>query len=266
MLALSKSLWAFLWVLLGIWGCASGAATSAGTGSPPDATAPTSSGIAVEDAGEADAPRAESTESSVHPGINDHYFRPDGPERYTRILEAETREIVQRSDDIVAAIGLRNGADVADIGAGTGLLTSKIAEAVGKRGHVYAVDIVPEFLDTIRTRIEADGLSNVSVVRGEERATALEAGTLDVAFMCDTYHHLEYPGPYMRSVFETLRPGSTLVVVDMKRVDGESSPGVLKHVRAGKATVIAEIERAGFRFESETDLLKENYYLYFRRP
>ncbi|MFW2388246.1 MAG: class I SAM-dependent methyltransferase, partial [Polyangiales bacterium] len=127
MLVLSKARGAFLGVLLCIWGCASSQVASSETASPP-------------------AP--ESTEPSVHPGINDHYFRPDGPERYTRILESETREIVQRSDDIVAAIGLKKGADVADIGAGTGLLTWKIAEAVGKRGHVYAVDIVPEFLDT----------------------------------------------------------------------------------------------------------------------
>jgi len=84
--------------------------------------------------------------------------------------------------------------------------------------------------------------------------------------MCDTYHHIEYPDAYMRSLFQSLRPGATLVLVDMKRPDGEGSPAVSRHVRANKATVIAEVEQAGFVFESEADLLEENYYLRFRRP
>jgi len=104
------------------------------------------------------------------------------------------------------------------------------------------------------------------VIRGQEKAAGLGPRSIDLAFMCDTYHHLEFPEAYMRSVFLSLRPGATLVLVDMKRVEGESSPGVLRHVRAGKAEVIGEVEQAGFVFRSETDLLEENYYLYFRRP
>jgi len=204
-------------------------------------------------------------EASVKPGINDPYFAPEGPERYTRILEANTREIVQRRTDIVEAIGLREGMIAADIGAGTGLLTIDMAELVGPRGTVYAIDIVPAFLDRIRERASAAGLGNVIVVRGEERTTGLKPASLDLAFMCDTYHHIEYPGAYMRSLFRTLRPGGTLVLVDMKRPDG-ASPATLRHVRADKATVIAEVEQAGFVFESETDLLVENYYLRFKRP
>ncbi|MGB5522024.1 MAG: methyltransferase domain-containing protein [Polyangiales bacterium] len=205
-------------------------------------------------------------EPSVKPGINDPYFRDDGLDRYTRILESKTREIVQRSSDIVDAIGLEEGMVVADIGAGTGLLTVEMAKQVGQRGMVFAVDIVPAFLDRIRERARAEGLANVIVVRGEERATGLEPSSLDLAFMCDTYHHIEYPQAYMRSLFDTLRPGATLVLVDMKRPEGQSSPAILTHVRAGKAMVIEELEQAGFILTSETGLLEENYYLHFRRP
>jgi ubiquinone/menaquinone biosynthesis C-methylase UbiE len=269
MKALSISFQAMLWALVCVCGCAQGAAGSAGAprpASPAEAAAATSSASEVEVEAQAAAVEPEPVEGSVHPGINDPYFRPNALDRYTRILEAESREIVQRREDIVDAIGLKMGDAVGDIGAGTGLLTFEMAEAVGKRGRVYAVDIVPEFLERIRKRVDAQGLSNVSVVLGEAQGTGLAVATLDVAFMCDTYHHLEYPVAYMRSVFETLRPGSRLVLVDMIRVEGESSPSVLKHVRTGKAGVIEEVERAGFRFESEIDLLEENYYLYFRRP
>lgn len=258
--SLSKGFWAFFIALLCVSGCTSRTTSAAETT------------LAASPAGTTELPpAAESTEPnedepSAHPGINDPYFRPDGPARYSRILEAETREIVQRRSDIVDAIGLRKGMVVADIGAGTGLLTTDIAERVGARGRVYAVDIVPEFLERIRSRAEAEGLRNVTVIQGQDKATGLGPSAIDVAFMCDTYHHLEFPQAYMRSLFFSLRPGGKLVLVDIKRVEGESSSSVLRHVRAGKAKVIGEVEQAGFVFGSETDLLEENYYLYFRRP
>jgi ubiquinone/menaquinone biosynthesis C-methylase UbiE len=203
---------------------------------------------------------------SAKPGINDPYFRADALERYIRILESETREVVQRSSDIIEAIGLEEGMIVADIGAGTGLLTLEMAKQVGPRGKVFAVDIVPAFLERIRERARAEGLDNVVVVQGKERETGLETASLDLAFMCDTYHHIEYPQAYLHSLFDVLRPGGTLVLVDMKRYQDRSSPAVLTHVRANKSTVIAELEQTGFILTSETDLLEENYYLHFRRP
>jgi predicted methyltransferase len=245
------------WAALALLGCA---ASSPSTAVPARAPEPV-----PEPAAQVAESVDVAAESSVKPGINDPYFAPEGPDRYTRILEAETREIVQRRSDIVAAIGLRAGMIAADIGAGTGLLTIDMAKQVGPRGAVYAVDIVPAFLDRIRQRARVAGLDNVIVVRGEERATGLAPASLDLAFMCDTYHHIEYPSAYMRSLFESLRPGGTLVLVDVKRGEG-ASPSTLRHIRADKATVIAEVEQAGFVFESETDLLVENYYLHFKRP
>ena len=258
--SLSKGFWAFFIALV----CASACATR--TTSPRETTPASSPADASELQPAAEPTEPAKDEPSAHPGINDHYFQPGGPARYRRILEAETREIVQRRNDIVDAIGLRAGMTVADIGAGTGLLTTEIAARIGARGRVYAVDIVPEFLDLIRSRAAEEGVLNVNVIQGEEKASGLGPGSIDLAFMCDTYHHLEFPQAYMRSLFLNLRPGGTLVLVDMKRVEGESGPGVLRHVRAGKAEVIGEIEQAGFVLRSETDLLEENYYLYFGRP
>jgi ubiquinone/menaquinone biosynthesis C-methylase UbiE len=254
---LSKGFWGLFIALIGVSACATrpvDTALAAGPASPSE----------LQPSAESIAPAKD--ELSVHPGINDPYFRPDGPDRYRRILEAESREIVQRRSEIVDAMGLRRGMVVADIGAGTGLLTTEIAQRVGARGRVYAVDIVPEFLDLIRSRAAEQGLRNVTVIQGAEKATGLSSGSIDLAFMCDTYHHLEYPQAYMRSLFLSLRPGGALVLVDMKRVEGESSSSVLRHVRAGEARVIEEVEQAGFVFRSENDLLEENYYLHFRRP
>jgi len=259
---LPTTVW-LLWLSAnGVFGCAAGSANPAPSEVVNDAPA-----VALE-AGEAARSDSSSSveEPSVKPGINDPYFQSDALDTYTRILEAETREIVQRSTEIVDAIGLEEGMVVADIGAGTGLLTAEIAKRVGKRGEVFAVDIVPAFLERIRERAIADGLTNVTVVRGEERATGLAPASLDLAFMCDTYHHIEYPQAYMSSLFQTLRPGATLVLIDMKRTEGHASPAILRHVRATKETVIEEVEQAGFVFESEVELLQKNYYLRFVRP
>ena len=205
-------------------------------------------------------------ESSVRPGINALYFHPDALDKYTRVLEAEHREVVQYRNQIINAIGLSEGMVVADIGAGTGLFTTEIAKRVGDDGAVFSVDIVPAFLDRIRERVKAALLTNVTVVLGEERATALDDASVDLAFMCDTYHHIEYPQTYMRSLFRTLRPGGALVLIDFERIEGKTTPAILRHVRADKQTVIDEVGQAGFVLESEAELLEHNYYLHFRRP
>lgn len=205
-------------------------------------------------------------EASVRPGVNAAYFREDGLARYTPILEGERREVVEQREAIIGAMGLTAGMTVADIGAGTGLFTVAIAPRVEPGGTVYAVDIVPAFLERIRDRVSEEKLQNVEVVMGAERATNLEPGSIDLAFMCDTYHHLEYPLTYMRSLFEALRTDASLVLIDLERIEGQSSKATLAHVRAGKDTVIEEVVSVGFVLDYEADLLEENYYLRFRRP
>lgn len=206
--------------------------------------------------------------SSVRPGINDAYFREGALERYTGILEAESREVALHRDAIVDAIRLRNGMVVADIGAGTGLFTTELAKRVGDQGRVLAVDIVPSFLRRIEERVRAEGLSNVRVIKGEEGASGLREGAVDLAFLCNTYHHLEFPESYLQSLFDALRPGGTLVMVDFERIEGVTHPSLLRHVRAGKRTVIREVTGVGFVLvsEVEADFLEENYFLRFRRP
>ncbi len=88
---------------------------------------------------------------------------------------------------------------------------------------------------------------------------------MDLAFVCDTYHHFEYPRRMLGSIRRALRPGGALVIIDYRRVPGRSSPWVMGHVRAGKETVISEVQAAGFRLVSEQQFLQENYFLTFRK-
>ena len=97
---------------------------------------------------------------------------------------------------------------------------------------------------------------------------ALPRAAVQMAFVCDTYHHLEYHWAMLASLYKALEPGGDLVIVDFERVLGVSREWVLEHVRAGKDVVRAEVEGAGFVFVEELTLpgLEENYVLRFRRP
>ncbi len=205
-------------------------------------------------------------EASVAPGVNAPYASADY-ERWTGVFEAEGREVYDRRQDIVAALGLRPGMAVADVGAGTGLFTRLFSQAVGPAGRVYAVDIAPEFIAAIQRTAREQGLANVAGIVNRPDDVGLPAESIDLAFLSDTYHHLEYPISMLASIRKALRPGGQLVIVDYERIPGVSSPWVMGHVRAGKETVLLEVETAGFRLLEDRPLLAQIFFLRFeRRP
>lgn len=208
------------------------------------------------------------SQASVKPGINAPYYKDPSIPRWEGVLETESREVYRKRQQIVDAIDLKPGQRVADIGAGTGLFTILLAQAVGPKGEVTAVDIVPEFLEYIRKRAESAGLSNVARILGEDHSTHLKPGSVDVVFLCDAYHHFEYPADMLDSIFRALRPKGRLVVVDFERKPGESPDWILEHVRCGRETVQQEIQAAGFRVVSApapTSFLHDNYLMIFRK-
>ncbi len=212
---------------------------------------------------------ADEAEPSVRPGVNDAFLSQDlDVERFTEIFEGESREIFTSRRAIVQSLGLEPGMAVADIGAGTGLFLPLFDGAVGPSGAVYAVEISPKFLAHLRERSEREDLAQVAVVEGKARSPELAAGSIDLAFVCDTYHHFEFPRTYLAGLREAIRPGGTLVVIDFERIPGKSREWVLEHVRAGREVFSEEIESAGFVLEGaiEVEGLVENYVLRFRRP
>ena len=206
--------------------------------------------------------------ASTRPGINDRFKNRPDPAEWLKRFEVESREIYRERERIADAIGLRPGMAVADIGAGTGFFTLLFARRVGPGGTVWAVDIAPTFLDEIARRARAEGLANVRTVLGRDDSTALSPASVDLAFVCATYHHFEFPEKMLHAIRRTLRPGGRLVVIDFERIEGTSRQWVLDHVRADRQQVAAEIRAAGFEPMGEitVDGLTENYLLQFRRP
>ncbi len=205
-------------------------------------------------------------EKSVKPGINTEYLKPDlNISNWVERFEKEGREIYDHREKIIAAAKIRAGSVVADIGSGTGLFTPLLSAATGPKGKVYAVDIVPGFLKLIEERAVQAGLKNVQTVLCTERSVELAPNSIDSAFICDVYHHFEYPRQSLASLHRALRRNGEVFLIDFKRVPGVSSDWILNHVRAGQEVVTAEFEAAGFKKLEEIDLLKDNYTLRFRK-
>ena len=123
---------------------------------------------------------------------------------------------------------------VADIGAGTGCSPGSSPSEVGPEGKVYAVDVSKEFLDHIAAQAEARGQTQIVTVRGTQSSTNLPAGSVDLVFLCDVYHHLEDHEKILARSTGLSGPEGVLVLVEFDRVEGKSSDFVLKHIRAGQ--------------------------------
>ena len=212
----------------------------------------------------ATAPAAAAPAADVNASFRDPQL---DPREWANRFEVESREVFTARHAVLQAVGLKTGDTVADVGAGTGLYTVLFAHDVSPGGSVYAVDVAPRFIEHIAARAEEAGIKNVTPVLCTQSSVSLPPASIDVAFVCDTYHHFEHPAKTLASIHEALRPGGRLVIVDFEREQGVSSDWVLGHVRAGKDVVTAEIEAAGFKrlAEAEVKGLAENYLLVFQK-
>lgn len=202
-------------------------------------------------------------------GINDKFLDPKmNPEEWAKRFERDGREAYEARNEILAALDLQPGMRVADVGAGSGLFTVLFSSAVGDEGWVFAVDISSNFVQHIANRAQAAGINNITPVLCDEDSVNLPAESIDLAYVCDTYHHFEHPEKTVASIYKALRPGGRLVVVDFVREEGVSSEWTLGHVRAGKDVFTQEILSTGFELADEPKLkgLNENYLLVFRKP
>lgn len=201
----------------------------------------------------------------VNPAINAYYLNAD-LERWIRIFENPTREVYRERFRIIQAARPQPGMRVADVGAGTGFFTMLFARAVGPSGRVYAVDISENFLREIRRRAAVEhNVDNVETLLNDQHGIGLAEGSLDLVFISDTYHHFENPQSMLASISAALRDDGELILVDFRRIQGLSSPWVMRHVRANKDEVVEELSNAGFVLVEEEDFMRENYFLRFRK-
>lgn len=208
-------------------------------------------------------------EQSVKPGINKGFKDPElDVEKMVARFELESREVYLARNQIVEACEIKPGSIVADVGAGTGLFSRLFADAVGADGWVYAVDIAPRMVAHVVKEAGKTGKTNITGVVCAENSINLPPNSVDLVYICDTYHHFEFPRSSLASIFKALRPGGRVVLVEFERIEGKTRDWLMNHVRAGKQVFRAEIQDAGFEFveEKPIDDFKENYFLIFQKP
>ncbi len=188
-------------------------------------------------------------------------------QQFVQRFENDACDIYAKRREITQVVGLRSGEAVADIGAGTGLFTQLFAEQVGPKGTVFAVDIGPAFLKHIAERAKQHGHEQlVKTVLNKPDSVELPPGSIDVAFLCDTYHHFEHPARMLDSIHLALRPVGRLIVIDFD-LRQDSGEFVKQRARATKEVYYREIVAAGFELIDRKDVpaIRDNFYAEFRR-
>ncbi len=178
------------------------------------------------------------------------------------VLEGPDREAWQEPELIMDALGIADGAVVADVGAGGGWFTVRLAQRVGPHGLVYAEDIQPQMIESINRRVRRAGLTNVQTVIGTA-SNPLLPGPIDALLMVEVYGHVADPVTLLRNVMPRLKPGGRVGIVEYK-LDG-GGPGPPLDERVEPATVIRDAQAAGFRLLAREDRFRYQYLLVFVR-
>jgi predicted methyltransferase len=180
------------------------------------------------------------------------------------LLEAPDRDIWQHPDQVMDKLGIADASIVADVGAGAGWFTIRLARRVGPNGIVYAQDVQPEMLAAIQRRVNAEGLTNVRPILGKGSDPQLPAGALDAILMVDAYHETEEREAgvaLLRNLGRALRPGGRIGLIDF-RLEG-SGPGPDNEERVSPEVVMGDARSAGLRLLSHETFLPYQYFLIF---
>lgn len=211
------------------------------------------------------APARSQLADPVASPLLDRHYRGGDPRHWTKVFERPGREVFDQRFRIVHAARPHPGMRVADIGAGTGLFTVLFARAVGPEGRVYAVDLSESFVAGIRELARTYRVDNIVPIVNTQKASGLEAGSIDLAFLNDTYRDFEQPRAMLDSIYQALVPYGTLIVVDLRQEPGVSATWGTRRMRGGRDRVVSEVEDAGFRLVEEPDFLRESYFLRFEK-
>lgn len=178
-------------------------------------------------------------------------------------LERRSRAREEAPDRAVQAMQLTTDAVVADIGAGSGYFTFRMAALV-PAGRVYAVDIQPEMLDIIREQMQRRSLENVIPLQGEPDDPKLPEGTVDAALLVDAYHEFAYPFEMMRGIVRSLRPGGRVFLLEYRGEDQRLDIKPLHKMTQQQA--ISEMQAVGLDWVETRDFLPTQHFMVFEKP
>jgi len=174
--------------------------------------------------------------------------------------EGFDRDSWQKPDEVLALLEIPPGAAVADVGAGGGYFTFKLANAVGDGGRVYAVDVDDDMIAYLKERAAEEGHANVEVIRGEFADPLLPDGGIDLVFTSNTFHHIEDRPAYFSRVRGDLKPSGRVAILDLN--DHSWFPRTFGHMTP-KETIVEDMTAAGYQLIADHDLVERQHFLVF---
>ena len=168
-------------------------------------------------------------------------------------LDRPEREAEEAPSKAIAALAIADGAVVADVGAGSGYYTVRLARVVGAAGRVVATDLQTGMLDILRRKVSSEGLTNVTLVQGRADDPVLPAATFDLILMVDVYHELSTPQVFVRRLKDALKPDGRLVLIEFRREDPRVP--IREEHKMSVDQVREELGADGFRIERVIDVL-----------
>lgn len=182
-------------------------------------------------------------------------------------LERPERIKTQKVDEVVAALGLKPGMVVADIGAGSGLFTRPVAKAVGPKGKVYAVDIDKGLLDYINERAKKDNVANIVTVLGAFNDPKIPKKDVDLAFFNDVLHHIENRAAYLKALGGYIKPTGQIVIIEMDKNDPNTPHKDKPELLLSRQQIDKWMTDAGFQPVSENKQLfpGTKYFVFYGR-
>jgi arsenite methyltransferase len=180
---------------------------------------------------------------------------------YISFLDDPQRDAYQKPHEVIMALGLKQGEVVADIGAGSGYFTFRLAQQVGETGRVYAADVNPDMILHMNRRIRDMKLRNVVTVLSATDDPLLMDGSIDRFFICDTWHHIQSQERYLALIKKMLKPGGQVIMIDFQK--RESPVGAPMEMRIAREDLIKQMEANEFKVAQEHTLLPYQYFLIF---
>jgi ubiquinone/menaquinone biosynthesis C-methylase UbiE len=197
----------------------------------------------------------------AHDATVRHRF--DDAEQWAKVFDDPARDAWQKPDKVVRFLGVRSGQSVADLGAGTGYFTVRLAKAVGASGKVYAVDIEPALVDHIAERARSAGLAQVVPVLAAAADARLPERSVDLVLVVNTWHHIDDRLRYLERLSRALKPGGRIAIVDFR--EGDLPVGPPAGHKLHREAILSELAAGGWSLGDEYRKLPYQYVLVFRR-
>ena len=197
--------------------------------------------------------------SAQAPGEHVHRLHGD-PAAYIKALEDPARDAYQKPHQVIEALALKPGEIIADIGAGSGYFTLRMAHHVGEKGHVYGVDVNPDMIRHLNTRVRDGGVLNVSTILSPPDDPLLPQ-PVDRFVIVDVWHHIDDQPKYLALMKKQLKPGGQVVMIDFHKRDLPVGPP--QAMKIAREDLIAQMAAHGFAIAHEHTFLPYQYFIVF---